>query len=228
MLDLSRNGRQEELNQPTLERKLKIKGVPEEWTDAYLYLLNSLTGANKDLIDGIIRRAGGGITIPMSLGMFEQYLEEFTIEYHPIQEFFSGEAEPDGYWERDQYNPFLVRIFYNPYATQERQRFTKAHELFHFAQTLDIKFLSTLDELILHTDIPPRIIHQLIERGTEKAAAMYLMPNRFFIKKYREIETRSGVFEARHLQELASTFQVSISAARFRLKECGLYVPTYP
>jgi Zn-dependent peptidase ImmA (M78 family) len=55
---------------------------------------------------------------------------------------------------------------------------------------------------------------------TERATAMYLMPNDYFLKKYQEIHARAGVFNDASLRELANYFDVSFQSAKYRLDEC--------
>jgi len=210
-------------------RQNKRNDIPLDCIPAYRALLNSLIGHYKKIIDQIIVEGGGKLSFPMETTLLENYLEGFSFEYHPLPIWLESEQKDiEGFSEYSLVNPDKVVIYYNASAPSCRQRFTKIHELFHFIQSLDVKFLNFFDELILNSTLPPDVVNKIMERGTDKAVAMYLMPNNYFLKKYDEIRKEIGVRKMKYavLQELARYFDVSKQTARFRLGECGILVPS--
>ncbi len=201
-------------------------GIPADCVFAYRKLLNQIIGHNKTLIDSIIQEAGGKIFFPMDTSFLEGYFDGFTFEYRPFTVGLLTDQGQEGHWEYSPHDRSHIIIFYNSSSPEHRQRFTKIHELFHFIQTLDRQFLKFLDELIVNTTLPACVVNKLLERGTDKAAAMYLMPNRYFQEKYLEIQQESAaVPKATIVEHLAQYFGVSRDSADFRLNECGIYVP---
>jgi len=116
----------------------------------------------------------------------------------------------DGFWKLDK-EAGKVFIFYNTDKPVNRQHFTKPHELVHFSQSIDIFVLDFFDELYLDPEFPNALIPKLLEKATDKATAMYIMPNDYFVKKFKE---------TRDIQIVSNYFQVSVQTAVYRLKEC--------
>jgi hypothetical protein len=199
-------------------------GIPVDCWRAYQVLLNNGVGHFKTIIDHIIQSGGNTIQVPMQPESIEKYLSGFTFEYRPFCNLYEYTRQTEGFWRIDPERPTHVIIFYNRCTSPERQRFTKVHELFHFLQTVDRAFLDFLDELILNSTLPEHVVIKILERSTDKAAVMFLMPNHFFVKKYEEIEIYSEGFGEAELRKLAAAFQVSIESARYRLQEC-VYQP---
>lgn len=195
-------------------------GIPADCSRAYQILLNSNVKYFKNFIDSVIRNGGNDITVPMQPAFLESYLSGFSFSYHPLCNLYEYSMGTEGFWRFDENDPSRVLIFYNNYASVERQRYTKIHELFHFVQTMDGNFLYFLDNLIENSTLPENVVIKILERTTEKAAAMYLMPNDFFLKKYREIEAVSSTFGTIQIKELATAFGVSVQAATYRIQEC--------
>ena len=207
-----------------LRTHASIDGVPADCRRIYLELLNKLTRHFKVSIDHIIKSRGGAIPVPMTRESIEKYLTGYTFEYRTfcnLREFRSG---TEGYWRRDPNKQTHIIIYYNRCTLRARQQFSQIHELMHFLQTVDEPFLAFFDELILNTDLPESVIVKLLERATEKAVVMYLMPNDFFIKKYEEIEAEAKKFGKTEVRLLADAFGVSMQSALYRLQEC---VPQY-
>lgn len=61
------------------------------------------------------------------------------------------------------------------------------------------------------------MVNKLIERITEKTAAIYLMPREQTVKKYQE---------NKNVMQLAQDFKVSVQTAIYRLNECGIMIPS--
>lgn len=187
-------------------------GVPVLYKRNYFYLLNQLVAYYKNLIDHIIYESGGKIQLPMDATMLENYLTGYNLNYVG----FSGKEHGlniEGFWGFDSLQENGINIFYNIDSNKKRQRFTKIHETFHFCQCLDTYFRSLFDYLKTESTLPEDVIHKLMEKATDKATAMYLMPNDYFIKKYQEIKD---------IDELSELFQVSAQSIYYRLKECNL------
>ena len=195
-------------------------GLPADCVAVYRQLFNTGLRHLKKTIDNVIQHEGGSITVPMQPEYLERYFTGFMFEYRPFYNLSQLTKGVEGYWEYDPQAPSHVIIHYNKLALSGRQRYSKVHELFHFAQSVDDEFLTFFDNLILNTTLPEAVVYRLLERVTEKATAMYLMPNDFFLKKYHEIKNQSGAFEEAQIKQLASAFDVSVQAARFRLQEC--------
>ena len=189
-------------------RQTHQDGIPADCRQSFYILRNKLVAYYKDLIDHVIKENGGVVKTPMDISCLEKYFSGFSFEYIPFFELFGI----DGYWEMDYENDKVI-IYYNTNCPEHRQRYTKVHEFFHFAQSLDMKFLEFMDSLILESDLPESVIKQLLEKSTEKATAMYLMPNDYFIKKYEE---------TKDIDQLARIFGVSRQTLCYRIKECGL------
>jgi len=201
-----------------------INGIPVDCYNAYKRLLNSVIGYNKGIIDAIIKCNGNNITMPMRMEYIERYMSGFEFEYVPFCYWLKGYGKVEGCKVYDGGSGKLT-VYYNNCASYERQRFTQVHELMHFLQQQDGYFLDFLTELVDNTVLPPEVIVKILERATDKATAMYLMPNKYFIKKYEEIRNERNNFEFGELKELANAFQVSLQTAKYRLNECEIYVP---
>lgn len=195
-------------------------GVPADCQRAYQVLFNNTTGYFKKVIDDIIQLNGGAIQLPMQPAYIERYLSGYTFEYRPFCNITEYKPGTEGFWQIDPKDSSHVIVYYNRSPSSKRERFTQVHELFHFIQSRDPYFLSFMDELILDTELPEKLIVKLLERTTDRAAAMFLMPNQYFIKKFEEIQAVSPVFGEKQLRELAAAFEVSVESARFRVQEC--------
>jgi len=205
-----------------LRTHAQIDGVPADCFRAYTKLLNTSIGYFKGIIDHIIRLNGESILVPMQPVFIERYLTGFTFEYRPFSSLNELDQLKEGFWRCSDHDPSHVLIFYNQNATVERQRLTKIHELFHFMQSIDGFFRHFLEELIYDDALPPSVIVKLLERVTEKAAVIYLMPNEFFCKKYSEIKAESRSFGYEEIRRLAQTFGVSVQTTTYRIQELNL------
>ena len=192
MPDMSKNN---EINDGYWLRRLAVNNeIPADCVRPYTFLLNEGVGHFKNIVDDIIKSGGGMITTPMQPLYLERYFTGYTFEYRTFCNLYEFNRQTEGYWRIDPKNPSRVIIFYNRCATHNRQRYSQVHELMHFLQTVDPQFLDFFDELILNSTLPENVVVKLLERLTNKAAAMYLMPNDFFRKKYEEIRAQSPVF----------------------------------
>jgi hypothetical protein len=201
-------------------------GLPADCVRPYTFLLNEGIGYFKGIVDDIIKNGGGMVTTPMQPQYLEQYFTGYTFEYRTFCNLYEFNRQTEGYWQIDPNDPSHIIIFYNRCATRKRQRYSQVHELMHFAQTVDPQFLDFFDELILNSTLPENVVVKLLERLTDKAAAMYLMPNDFFIKKYEEIKAQSPIFGEAQVRQLATAFDVSVQTATYRLQEClGITAP---
>jgi len=183
-------------------------GIPADCRPIFYRLKNELIAYHKGLIDHIIKNNGGEIKTPMETDYLEKYLAGFKFEFIPFFHSFGADGFMDFNIELGR-----VSIFYNTNCPPCRQRFTKIHELFHFLQLLDMQFLDFFDRIYAESDLPEFVIKQLLEKSTEKATAMYLMPNDYFRKKYNEIK---------NIDELTRIFGVSKKSLCIRIQECGL------
>jgi len=193
--------------------------IPTDQARAYKFLFNEGVKYFKVLIDDIIENNGGVITLPLQVSYIEKYLTGFCFEYRVI-EGFDVQSEVEGYWRKNAFDPTRIIIFYKQHGYRQRERYTQVHELMHFIQTLDPMFLNTFDDLIWNSALPPKTIIKLLERLTDRATAMFLMPNDFFQNKYREIQNESQTFGYTEIRELARAFDVSMQSATYRINEC--------
>lgn len=194
--------------------------IPAEHQRAYFHILNQLVQHNKQLISAILSPKGRHLRLPVEPEIIEQYLTGFKVSYVP-RDIRPGSTEPEGRWCLNPLDPSHVIVFFNRNATLARQRFTKVHELFHFLQSIDQALLTMLDGLILESDLPPEVINAILERSTDKATAIFLMPTEYFYNTYFEIKERHSYFGIEQLKELASLFGVSSETAKYRLQELG-------
>ncbi|MFA4941885.1 MAG: ImmA/IrrE family metallo-endopeptidase [Patescibacteria group bacterium] len=188
----------------------KINGIPACYLYFYTVFLNKILKNFKEIINDIIVNNGSNFSLPMEFKLLEDYLSGYKIEYIGFSSPVSG---IDGYWEFDDKTENRILVYYNMDSSPERQRFTKAHELFHIVQFLDPEIRNLLDFVKYKTILPAEIIQKLIEKSADKGAAMFLMPNNFVIKKYKE---------AKSVDEMATIFRVSKQAMSWRLEECKL------
>jgi hypothetical protein len=210
----------QQANNKWYEQYAQNNGIPFSQARAYQYLFNQGIGHFKGLIDDIIKEAGLSITVPMKTKYIEDYLAGYSFEYIPFTGSDIADQQVEGYWRMHPTNPNHILIHYKQVGYEQRERYTKVHELLHFMQTLDPMFLNSFDEIIWNSALPPKTIVKLLERLTDRATAMYLMPNDFFKKKYHEIRSQNQSFGSTQLQKLASVFNVSKQSARYRVEEC--------
>ncbi len=209
-----------------LRTKAGQDGIPADCVRAYRILFNQGVEHYKGIINSIIAADGGAIATPMQPQLLEKYLSGYTFEYRTFCNL-SEAYKTEGFWRLDENNPTHVIIFYNRCTSRKRQRYSQVHELMHFLQTIDPHFLDFLDELILNSTLPEGVIVKLLERITERATAMYLMPNDFFLKKYHELKAQSPSFGDAQMQQLAKAFDVSLQTATYRLQEVLRPAPSY-
>lgn len=193
--------------------------IPVDQARAYKFLFNEGVKYFKYLIDDIIKVNGGIVALPMQNAYIEKYLTGFSFEYR-IMEGFDVQSEVEGYWKKNPFDPTHVIIFYKCNGYRQRERYTQIHELLHVVQTLDPMFLNTFDDLIWNSTLPAQTITKLLERLTERATAMFLMPNDFFQEKYIEIRQQADGFGDAQIRELARVFDVSMQSATYRISEC--------
>lgn len=190
--------------------QLHQDGIPLEYRGVFYPLLNELITHYKKLIKDIIDSSVNELSLPMETNLFQNYLSGWTLNYISFDGTLEGKS---GYWERDDENDDMVNIYYNINETKKRQRFTKIHETIHFCQWLDQSFLDFFDNIIISELLPPELIIKLLEKATNKATAIYLMPNQYFRQKWQETKS---------VKELSEYFQVSEGSVAYRLKECEI------
>ncbi|MCK5060932.1 ImmA/IrrE family metallo-endopeptidase [Candidatus Parcubacteria bacterium] len=154
--------------------------------------------------------SSSGLVFPVQTKLIEDYLGGFEFEYIGFKKSDISGVKVDGFFRPD-FSTGKVLIFFRKDVCLERQKSTKVHELIHFAQLLDPMFQEYINDIIKHNLFHRDVVYTLIERATEKATAIYLMPYNNFFKKYKEVKS---------VKEVADYFQVSKQAARIRLQEC--------
>jgi hypothetical protein len=199
----------------SLAKHHNLAGYSRGNVNLFFKLLNRATERTSELTDSIIRDSGGKITMPMETIYLENYLSGYNFEYIPFNNVSCGIPQKEGLY---RINKQTIRIFYNTNNCNiKRQRYSKVHELWHVCQLFDLEFREAIDYLMEKTNFPPELIVELIEKSANKATAIYLMPNDYFIRKYNETQ---------NIRELSDYFQVSIPSIMYRMKECGL-IPSY-
>lgn len=190
-------------------RQTYVDGIPADCKGVYYKLLNQVVAYNKNLIKDVIDTSGGELSFPMETMLLQEYMTGWNIQYigyeGSIFDTYSG------YWEQDNEDDSVVYIYYSLNDSAKRQRYTKVHETFHFMQSVDVKMLDFFDTLVSNTTLPAGVVVKLMEKATDKATAMYLMPNKYFYDKWREMQSISA---------LSEFFQVSEQSVAYRMKEC--------
>lgn len=186
------------------------KEIPIQFEYEYFQRLNYLVSYHKDLLSAVIP-SDKSLQFPLNTDFLQKYLSGFRINYTPFDNSFNPKLE--GYYEKDPSNENVFNVYYNANSSYKKQRYTQTHETIHICQSLDPFFQTYFDELIVSQTLPNKLIIKLLEKATDKATAMYLMPQDYFHNKYRE---------SSNVNELADYFQTSIQSVAYRLKELGL------
>lgn len=185
--------------------------IPNEYSRDYYAYLKILLEHELELIQHIIKFGNNvifpPIAPPIDEMLFRRYFSGFNLKYVGIKN--PSQPNFEGYFDYNNGDPTIIYNLNKPY---KRQRYTKTHETIHFIQSIDQEFLEIFDEAILK--LPPAIIKRLLNRITERATAVYLMPADLFKKQVLE--------EQRTIRELSDSFQVSEQSIIYRLKELGL------
>jgi len=186
-------------------------GIPIKYYKTYFSLLEELKSYYRGLIKDDIFGKYKNIPFPIGLRYIEDYLDGFKIKYLGFKINSINRNCLDGLWKLEDDNRTVI-VFFNANTIPERQRYTKLHELFHFCQSIDIAFLNYIDKIILENKLPIELVQKLVDKASDKAVAMYLMPEEEVIKKSEETQD---------VRELADYFEVSAQSILYRLKECG-------
>ena len=186
--------------------------VPAQYHGEFLRLLNLFVPYYKDLIATIIKEAGGVVKFPVDTDMMVRYLEGYTIHYLPFYDN-QGEKPEDGHLDVIDLEAGTFAVYYNTYYPPKRQRATRIHETWHIFQLMDGEFCEFVDSLVYNTELPPDVVHLLLERAAEKATFMYLIPNEYLKEKFKEIQD---------IKKLSDYFQASIESLSYSIQECGL------
>lgn len=194
--------------------------IPVEYRKDYYCQLNRLIDYFKNAMREIIDYNGGNITLPIGTEMMTNcFGKEFDFNFLGIREnnLYAGDLIFDK--ETKQ-----VFVLYSENGNKKQQRYTIAHELWHFYQRFDWQFIELFDDILLNSPLPDYLKKQLLEKATDKATAMYLMPNDFFIRKFQEITNeRNGIVSmSKAVEELSNEFQTSKQSVIYKLKECGI------
>lgn len=215
LLKRTKNYDLECINNNWVPRKIN-DGIPLYLRSYYYGNLNFLIDILKRMIANVFG-TDKKISIPISIDYLTNYLSGFDFKFIPVYEFENEKIEGFSHWDRKN---DIVNIYYKAKSTYERQRNTKIHEIIHFCQMFEPDFINKLRDIREEKMLPEYLIRKLLERATEKATAMYLMPNYFFEREYSEIiKKRNDLYEV--VDDLSKIFEVSKLATIFRLKECG-------
>lgn len=186
--------------------------IPKYYRNIYFQCLNLFIDYDRKLISSIFNRVEGGLKFPITYRYIEDYLTGYRFVYIPFNKREVDINTLAGFYQVDN---DTVYIFYDQDLSQERIRFTIAHEIFHFCQSIDPYFKKLIDYLIQNNILNLNVIYTLLEKATDKAAAAYLMPSKHFYKKYQETQD---------IYEVSNYFKVSVETATYRLKECGQFI----
>lgn len=176
----------------------------------YLVQLYSIQNHLRAIIDEILPD-DETLSFPIGTEYLQARLSGFTIDYKP---FSKGNAKDlEGFRLTDPFDESKVTVFYNTESSKYRQRYTQIHETLHICQLYDVALMIKIDELMANPAFPTEVVKHMLERATDKAVAMYMMPERFFKKKY--VENPSVKF-------LSDFFETSIESVKIRQQECKL------
>src|SRR3989339_1706899 len=128
-------------------------GIPADCIRPYQILFNQGVGHFKNLIDDVIRSQGSSISVPMKPTYLEDYFSGYTFEYRTFCNLYEIGNQTEGFWMPSEDDPRHVIVHYNRCTSPTRIRYNQMHELMHFAQSVDPRFLNFLDELILNTTL---------------------------------------------------------------------------
>jgi hypothetical protein len=186
--------------------------IPDEYHREFLALLNKLVPYFRGLIEDIIKESGGTLNLPIDTEPMVKYLDGYTIDYVPFYDK-SGEKPEDGHLEIVDLEAGVFAVFYNTYYPPKKQHATRIHETWHIFQLIDLEFRSFIDRLVLDTELPPDVIELILERATEKATFMYLIPNDYLKVKFNETQD---------MKKLSDYFQASEESLYYSIREAGL------
>lgn len=192
------------------------RSAPKDDKGIYNQLYGKILKHYEQLIADIYQTAGCPIAFPIGTDLIEKYLTGFELRYKPFDRAALGLQGIEGFWEPDDREDGVVNIYFNQNTNPNRQHFTKVHETLHLCQFLDSDFRVLIDDTVLNDVLPLEMVEKLIERITEKTAAIYLMPKEQTVKKYQE---------NKNVLQLAQDFKVSVRTAIYRLNECGIMIP---
>lgn len=170
----------------------------------------------QELIDDVYQQASD-VSFPITTGPIEEYLSGYNIHYHPFDNQSCGRPELEGFWDSSEESPFDFHVLYNTSnVSVKRQRFTMVHETMHIVQHLDREFCQFIDDFLIYETLPFDMVTKLVERATDKATSMYLVPKEELVLQYRQCGDPNA---------LAEYFQVSYQSIVYRLKNTGILVP---
>jgi len=134
---------------------------------------------------------------------------DIKLSFVPMSDEMSGEIE--------KLNDGRYAININKYHHKNRQNFTIAHELGHFIHHRNLIGDGVDDTKMYRSENSGKYFNRNINQGHEREAnsfaASFLMPKEQVLKKYKAGLSTSC---------LASTFQVSEAAMKYRLQGLGL------
>lgn len=110
----------------------------------------------------------------------------------------------------------------NNAESSKRQRFTMAHELGHFYLDPNKKVFVDQKITIDHRNNKPGKSESKKEMYANAFAAAFLMPEKLVTNDFRQVVREKGAFIDEHLTALASRYEVSRDAMKFRLLNLGL------
>jgi hypothetical protein len=155
-----------------------------------------LTDAQKAVVDAYTS------AIPVRVGMLARDLG-LEVVLAGLSPNISGLIEPSA----SAPSSFIIKV--NKYESDERQRFTIAHEIAHFLLHRDYIKNGVIDNVMYRSSLSSRK-----ETEANKLAADILMPNPLVL---RELESIGGKRDEIAAIALARKFRVSAAAMKVRL-----------
>lgn len=140
---------------------------------------------------------------PIDIFSLAQGIENLTIVFYPLGATISGMCikGTDG----------RCTIAINSSMTLGRQRFTLAHEFYHFYFDNSMKSICTK---AIETDTD-------VEKRANAFAAFFLMPRAALTEKVDYLKQRSGKLEIQDIIYIEQHFRVSHQTAVYHLHNCG-------
>lgn len=196
------------------DKKYKKQDIPDPLKYIYSHLLGKLKKHFEELIEDILLENEGHISFPIGTKMLENYLTGYKINYLSFESDIKGF---EGYWKFDEFNNDTINIYYNSLSPEVKQKSTKTHETFHVIQFLDMHLRSFFDTLMYDSRLSGELVEKLMERSVDKATDMYLMPEKYFLNKVKELKYANNKIA---ISKLSNIMKVSKKAIYCRLKEC--------
>ena len=172
----------------------------------YKFFLHYFTDYHEGTIADILSGAKDELKFPIDYKYLEACFPGYKFKYIGLPK---NESIFNGVDGLHRINGDTYYVFYNQELSQEYIRYTKVHELIHFYQLKDRHFIKAMNGLVELCGLHDFVVSDLLEKATDFAAAIYLMPAEQFYKK---------LIETKNIYEVSNYFKVPMEAVMCRLK----------